>query len=165
MDQTTVQELSKDMKAWGKRQKTDIRVDSKAIQTALEAGKADFEQREFDRDVIAFMHIISSILYNDAVPKENCKFPIERLFEIIDTRTYQGTMQQARKKFASDEEPTDFFRNLYRRFLDWQKNPKRKQNVYARKNFGAKSMENRWELGEFKKEGWMGNDTIGEDNE
>lgn len=145
------------MKSWGKKtsQTSQVKISAEGIEKALIAGGEDYDRREFDREVIIFMHIIDSILYTDRPPKEYERRPIERLFEIIDSRTYQAMMKRAKKNLATDGEPSDFFRDLYRRFLKWQTNPNRKNNPSAQKNYGAKSMNERWELGEYKREHWM----------
>ena len=160
MDPQQVHQLNQDLKNWGQKtqQSAQIAISADGIAKALEAGKADYERRQFDRDVVIWMHVATSVLYNDHKPKERGQYPIERLFELMNTKTYRTIMDNARKKFATDEVPNDFFRDLYRRFLEWQaKNPPTNS-----KNYGAKSLNERWELGEIKKEKWMGNDTVGE---
>lgn len=160
MDPKQIQKLNQDLKSWGQKtqESAKIKIGADGIEKALEAGKADYERRQFDRDVVIWMHIATSILYNDNKPKENAKYPIERLFEMMNTRTYRNIMSIARNKFDTDEEPNDFFRDLYRRFLAWQES----QKETDKKNYGARSLNNRWELGEIKKEPWMGNDTVGD---
>lgn len=143
------------MQSWAKenRKQAPIQISTEGITKALEAGKRDFERREFDRDCVIWLHVVSSILYTSDVPTPEQKKPIERLFEIVDTKTYRNAIKNARAKYHTDEVPTDFDRTIYRRFLEWQ--AKRTDNDRSRtvnrdRHYGVYDLETRWELGEIE---------------
>lgn len=152
------------MQDWGKETAKESKIDISAsgIAKALEAGREDFLRRERDREVVVFSYLVDSILYTNIASHDAEKAPIERLFELLDTRTYRRAFERGMKHYGTDETPTDFFRDLYNRFRAWQGNPRRKDKEAARKNYGARSLESRWELGEFPKEKWMSKNTTGE---
>lgn len=151
------QELTKDMKKWGNKQKTAMTIDIKpqGIEKALTAGKAEHDAKEFDREVVIFSYLINSMLVWSNCPTiDKPKRPIERLFEALNTRTYRIAFKNAKKKYATDEIPTDFMRDLYRRFLQWRDDPNR-EPYFPRSRGMVKSLDYRWELKEYPRERWM----------
>lgn len=118
--------MKKELKEWQKVQApTKVEISEEGLTKALlEAHEAE-EIKKFDKEVIVWFHLVAmAIGPRAAFP--NIPMPKRRLFEVMNNETNRSLFKRGMKKFATDEVPTDFMRNLYREFLAWQeKNPRK----------------------------------------
>lgn len=142
------------MEKWGRKNKKNfqIAISQKGIEKALEKGKEDYDRRRFDLEVCVFSHMVAGIISGK---RDQIPFPpvsIKWLFELLDTRTYRSLFNKSLRKCSTDEVPSDFMRDLYRKFKKWQA-----KGGATTTHKSTITLENRYELGEYKQESWMGN--------
>lgn len=142
------------METWNRKNRRKAKVDIgvEGIEKALEAGKKDYDERQFNFEVSVFTHIIAGILSGPHEEIPMGQVSKKWLFEVVDTRVYQALFKKSIKKCATDEVPSEYMKNLYREFKEWQA-----KGGAKKKHATTKFFDGRYELGEFKKEPWMPN--------
>lgn len=117
--------MKRELQQWKKANQNNNKIDinTEGLEAALEAGKEDYERRQFELEVMVFTHLVASIVHKRPAHLANKekKCSVTRLFKILNTSVYQRMFKVAMKKCGTDEVPSEYMENLYRKFLAWQK--------------------------------------------
>ena len=88
----------------------------------LEAADAE-ERKNKEKEVIVWCHLLRAELKSPEyyLPRAH-KLSKSYLFRVMNTKTMRWKFQQGMKNFVTDEEPTQWMRDLYAEFNDWKAN-------------------------------------------
>lgn len=99
---------------------------AEALITASEMKK----RRHFDKETIVWCHLLRAELHRAEYEcPENYSITIQYLFRVMNSRTIRWKFQQGMRNLSTDEVPTQWMRDLYKKFKTWQDTPDAKRHT------------------------------------